>query len=214
MASPLIRSHNTIENRQRIFRSVFAKRFFITITVLLVAYGALVGAKILGYTTYGVSLPSLFSKKSSDADITLQDAQGPVAIIDSAGGAPQPTTSGGGQATSPTTSVAPSASSSPAPSTAAPKTSACGNTAIPEGACTAVLSLESRGGKNNPYVQVDTAQLPDGTTFAVDKNTWKQADANSGTIDATANYGSYVYNLNLTIAATNGTWKITNYTQR
>ncbi len=221
MTKVLIRSHNTILNKQRIFRSTVAKRVTISAAIILTILGGAQIAKILGYQTYGIglpSLPSLFSREDSEA--TIEDLQ-PIVVNESGQGgvSSDPTgTAVGGSAGGSSGGSVPSipvsgGGSAPTASSPAPSQSTnCSNKAIPAAACTTILSVEANGAKNNPNVQVDTSQLPQGTVFKFDQPSWA-GSSGTATINATATFGSYIYNLNITLTESSG-WKITQYTQQ
>lgn len=218
MSKLLIRSHNTVENQRSLMLSTFSKRFFITATIVVTLIAGLAVGKIFGFTDYTIPMPGFLSKNKA-ADVTVATEVYPSSMLspdqetitdpaatpqqNSAPGAAQGT-AGGGSAPQSTAPVAPSSNPS----------SSCGNAAIPSGACVTILSLENSGAKNNPNVTVDTSQLPEGTVFRVDKSTWSQQGTEGGTVDSTATYSSYVYNLSLTLANQGGVWKITNYAQK
>ena len=114
-----------------------------------------------------------------------------------------PQTSGG---SSGTITTAPPAGSTP-------KTSACGNTAIPDGACTVILSIEKDGVKNNPSVTFDTTNIPDGTQVVLDRTSWSNFGSAIGAIDGRLTYSNQSYSGSLTFQLLSNGWKVTNYLQ-
>lgn len=114
--------------------------------------------------------------------------------------------------------VPPPAPSTPTPTTSQPapssssSSSACGNAAIPEGACTAILDVEKNTLKNSSYTAVDTSQIPDGTTVIFKKDTWTSNGSSTGSVDATLTYASQPYSIRVSLSVRDGVWKVTSYT--
>ena len=83
----------------------------------------------------------------------------------------------------------------------------------PAGVLSAANSIEATGIKGNPYVasNVNTSNLPAGSTIRFDKNSWSQFSANSGTLNATVTISGTDYAGSVTFKSTGGSWKATGY---
>lgn len=99
---------------------------------------------------------------------------------------------------------APSAQTSPS----APSASS-----IPPGVVSAINSIEANGIKGNPYISsnLDTSDLPSGTTIRFERNSWSSFGADSGTLQATASVYGQTFPGSITFGIEGGTWKATGY---
>ncbi len=197
----IIRSYNTIHNRRAVFRSTITKRFFISIAIILAAYGVFIGNRFFNLERYRYGIIGAIT--GTEKSTTELAAQGQSAgVIDS--GVPQSST---------VTQTGTSAGSSSGGNSSQSDPSApCGNIQIPVGACNAIESIEKTGAKNNPYVAVDTTQLPDGTKFTIDRSSWSQFSKELGGANATGQYNDQTLKLSLTFTLSSGIWRVTSYT--
>lgn len=108
----------------------------------------------------------------------------------------------------PSQTTNPGTSTATTPASQAP----CGVAAIPQGACTAILSLERQGLKNNPHVNADTSQIPDGGALAINKQSWASSNSESGAVQFTATYAGETHQGTGYLQVINGIWKVVNYT--
>lgn len=190
----IIRSYNTVHYRRQLFRSTMSKRFFISVAVIFGVYGFFIGNRFFNLERYRYGIIGAIT--GSEKSTSQLEAEGQtVQVVDP-----------GGAVSSGTVAVTNSAVTKTDPS--AP----CGNIAIPSGACAAIESIEKIGAKNNPYVVVDTTQLPDGTKFTIDRASWSQFNKDLAGATATGQYNDKTYNLSLTFTLSSGIWKVTSYT--
>lgn len=81
----------------------------------------------------------------------------------------------------------------------------------PEGVIVAINSIEANGIKNNPYVQMDTSNIPDGAVVSVNRNSWVSEGPDSGTISGTITFNGQPYNGSVVFNNIGGTWKVVSY---
>ena len=110
-----------------------------------------------------------------------------------------------------TPAATPAAPTAPAASAPAAKTY-CGVSGMPEGACTAITSIEKDGIKNNKYVSADTTQLPDGATTEIDEKSWMQPGPELGNVSFTGKYANKSYAGKAFMQISDGMWKVISYT--
>ena len=193
-----IKSHNTLQNRQRFLVSMLESRFFM---VFAFVFAGVALAAIVGF----------YQHEKNGISIFLRGDTTPAVEQSTEGASPEETT---GAAAGPTPAQSAPAGTSSGQAGAPPRSSnsACGSTSMPEGVCTAVLDVEKNSLKNSSYVAVDTSQIPDGTSVIFKKDTWAEAGANTGTVDATLTYAAQPYNIRVSLAVRDGVWKVTSYT--
>ncbi len=87
------------------------------------------------------------------------------------------------------------------------------NTGIPPGVETAINSIESNGIKGNPYVSsnLDTSQVPVGTSVKFDKSTWVAYSENTGSIKVSLSIMGMSKTGSVTFGIEGGSWKATGY---
>ncbi len=87
------------------------------------------------------------------------------------------------------------------------------NTGIPQGVETAINSIESNGIKGNPYVSsnLDTSQVPIGTSVKFDRSTWSQYSESSGSVKVSLSVMGLSKTGSVTFGIEGGSWKATGY---
>ncbi len=202
----IIRSHNTIQNRRMLFRSTASKRIFLVVALALALYGVMIANRFFNLEKYryGV-IGAITGAEKSSSEVAASGGGAVVADPNS----PVPGEGATGLSASGT---APSSTNSAGDNASGSSSNPCGNATIPADACAAILSIEKNGAKDNPYVAVDTSQLPDGIIFTVDKTSWSQFSKELGAANATGTYNQDTYKLSLTFTLSSGTWRVTSYT--
>ena len=113
------------------------------------------------------------------------------------------------ESTTPTYSD-PATTSPQAPPSHAPAPTTGG---IPAGVQSALNSIEANGIKGSPYVasNLDTSNIPVGTSITFDRNSWTQHSETAGSINATISILGQSRSGSVVFGVTEGAWRATGY---
>lgn len=87
------------------------------------------------------------------------------------------------------------------------------NKSIPAGVESAINSIESNGIKGSPYVSsnLDTSQVPTGTSITFDRSSWVQYSDNVGSVKVKLSVMGMAKTGSVTFSIEGGAWKATGY---
>lgn len=190
----LIRSHNTVHNRRRLARSMFANRIFLGLTAVAAVFFVVQGLRFYQNERNWGGVP-LLSEQEVAESVTGNE---PISEVPADSSIDSQESGGQAPATSSTPTTQPNAGS------------ACGSN-IPSGACTAIESIETEGIKVSKYVLVDTSQMPEGTTVKFNRASWAASGSDMAAISGDLVYSGQPYKVNVTFALQNSQWVATGY---
>ena len=207
-------SHNTVHNRRQLKHIKRTSNFIMIAPLALAAFVAYKGTQFFASERYRTQvLISVGARAISPASVLITNDNEPGASSGSSSGSVTFNKGGSAQQSTGTNQVSAQQHSPSTQLVDQIASTKCGNTAIPQGACEAMMSIEQSGAKNNEFVAVDTSQLPEGTKIRFDKSSWSLSSESQATISATGSFLIKKVQMHVTFSFKNNKWLVTAYSQ-